>query len=112
MDSKNLSGADTEFYLGGVVGAAQIDSSVYTSELLAGEEFYISGADGDSNRFRFLPIRADETLTLTVGYLIDAGADVSKLIWSLNDYEEYAKDRALPAEMHFDLGAALRADIR
>ena len=100
----NTSGADTEFSMSGLVAASAIDRSVYASYPIAGEEFFISGANGDSGRFRFLPMRAGETRSLTVGYLIDKNADLSRLFFSMN---EYGENLTHPAELHFDLGSFL-----
>lgn len=101
MAVQNTSGKDTEFYLAGAVAASEISRSVMSAPLLASDAFYISGADGDSGRFLFLPIGADETITFTVGYLIDADADAQKLVYSLEEFRENQPY----AELHFDLGA-------
>ena len=101
MAVQNTSGKDTEFYLAGAVAASEISRSVMSAPPLASDAFYISGADGDSGRFLFLPIGADETITFTVGYLIDADADAQKLVYSLEEFRENQPY----AELHFDLGA-------
>ncbi len=102
---RNVTGADTEFYVGGAVGDSEIGQSVMTQVPLASEAFYISGSDGDSGRFCFLPMEENGERALTIGYLIDGTADLSKLILSLNEYDP---GLTAPAELQFDLGSFLR----
>ncbi len=99
---KNVTGVDVEFSLFGAVGTTEIGRSILAQEMLATEEFYSS--DVSAARYGFIPLGTDGEIALTVGYLIDADADVSKLVYSLEEYRENQPY----SELHFDLGAFFR----
>lgn len=74
MTVENRTGEQAEYYVDGVLKDAVTGEYFSDSHM-----FYISGQNGDSGRFFFVPVAKDETKTVTVGFLVDSDKDLSNL---------------------------------
>ncbi len=74
MTVENRTGEQAEYYVDGVLKDAVTGEYFSDSHM-----FYISGQNGDSGSFFFVPVAKDETKTVTVGFLVDSDKDLSNL---------------------------------
>lgn len=74
MTVENRTGEQAEYSVDGV-----LKDSVTGEYFSDSYMFYISGQNGDSGRFFFVPVAKDETKTVTVGFLVDSDKDLSNL---------------------------------
>lgn len=74
MTVENRTGEQAEYSVDGVLKDAVTGEYFSDSQM-----FYISGQNGDSGSFFFVPVAKDETKTVTVGFLVDGDKDLSNL---------------------------------